>query len=69
MSFDVLDGGAKEESLEGMTDFIEYIPVRREGSRRGFVADMPEGRVKRGPLFFEQISGGEWGLVAEYFVN
>jgi hypothetical protein len=42
-----------------MMDFIENIPVRREGSRRGFVADMPKGRVKWGPLFIEQISGGE----------
>lgn len=42
-----------------MTDFIEDVLIREEGSRWKLVTEMPNGRIKWGPFCIKQVSRGE----------
>jgi hypothetical protein len=69
VAFDVLDCGSEWESVEGMSDFVEDVPIWSKGGGRRLVGKHFCGRVERGPLVVEQIGGREWRLVGEDFVN
>jgi hypothetical protein len=57
--------------MEGMTKFVEDIPVGRKGGRWGLAlgANVHEMRTKGSPLIIKQSGSGKPGLVTEYLVN
>ena len=69
VSFDVLEDWAEIKIVQGVTDFIEDVPVGGKGSRwRGVTEERWKG-VKWGPIFVKQGSSGKRGLECNDFVD